>query len=830
MWIRVVDKKGNMNKVNPKQTSKKVLVSTICSLFILSFFIPVGSIVDAQQPLDSWVAQPMYISPFAGSTTPQGYNLTQIQTAYNLPSSGGAGTTIAIIDAYDTPNILNDYTTFCNQFGLPNNSTGNFIVHKMPGVFRTDSGWAMETCLDVEWAHAIAPEAKILLVEATSPSDNALLAAIDYATSQPGVVAVSMSWGGEEFWWEANYEFHFNKPGITFFASSGDDGSKVMWPAVSANVVSVGGTTLNLNPDGTVISETAWRNSSGGVSNYVAMPIFQTNFGLDFPNRAVPDVSYNGDASTGVAVCYNNLWYKVGGTSAGAPQWAAIQALGLSVTGNNLYGRAKSTYSSYFRDITSGSNYVNSTTSGYDLVTGLGSPLTVNFGTEVTVSPTYGPPGGLITLNGVGFTPGSSVNISYQNSFNSPWVPLINNLAISSNDFSYPFSAPDLLQNNAAGDNPSQFDTITFKVMDNSSGRSYNTTIPYVEWRRGIAQIGNLTARGLYGNNTNLALTLFVQNGDSLPFSGKWFSPGNISLFWDGAVNLGTVLTDESGFFNTTLQVPTTTPGQHTLVIKDNSSDFCVNLTRLPTIGNNFTGTWQTSEVRLTLTPDYGVNETFYRINGGATFNVSSDGQPTITIEGSNNTLEYWSTWSLDGTSTLELPHVILTGIKLDKTAPTGSITPSEVIVDIPNITLSLNASDGVSGVAQMRFANDNSNWSSWEPYGGSKEWTLQSGDGIKSIFVQFMDNAGLISTYNCTITLETSTTSMSPLTSTASTTPIPTQTPTQAPTPSSLNTSTPTPEPSVTPQVPELNMQIILVLLIVSTLLLALISKRKRK
>jgi len=325
-------------------------------------------------------------------------------------------------------------------------------------------------------------------------------------------------------------------------------------------------------------------------------------------------------------------------------------------------------------------------------------------------------------------------------------------------------------------------------------------------------------------------LTLFVQNGDYLPINGEWFSPGNILLLWDGAVNLGTVLTDEIGFFNTTFQVPTTTPGQHTIVIRDDRADFYINLTRLPIIGNNFTDNWQTSEVRLNLTPDYGVNETFYRINGGATFNVSSDGQPTITIEGSNNTLEYWSTWSLDGTSTLELPHVILTGIKLDKTAPTGSITPSGVIVDIPNITLSLNASDGVSGVAQMRFANDNSYWSNWESYGVSKEWTLQSGDGIKNIFVQFMDNAGLISTYNCTVTLETATNSMSPLTSTTSVTPTPTQTPTQTPTPSPLNALTPTPEPSLTPQVPELNMQIILIILIVSTLLLALIFRRNRK
>ena len=105
----------------------------------------------------------MYISPFAGSSTPIGYSPSQIRTAYNLPSSGGNGTTIAIIDAFDTPNILNYFNSFSNQYNLPDNSTGNFIVHKMAQNMQTDGNWAMETCLDVEWAHAIAPNATILL-------------------------------------------------------------------------------------------------------------------------------------------------------------------------------------------------------------------------------------------------------------------------------------------------------------------------------------------------------------------------------------------------------------------------------------------------------------------------------------------------------------------------------------------------------------------------------------------------------------------------------------------------------------------------------------------
>jgi hypothetical protein len=752
--IRSVSNKGNMDKVNRIYASK-FMVFVTCSIFVIAYFAPIA--VSDAQPDDEWVAHPMYISPFGGFPAPVGYSPSQIRTAYNLPSSGGAGTTIAIIGAYDTPNILNYYNAFSIQYGLPDNTTGNFVVHKMSSNMRTDSDWAMETCLDVEWAHAIAPDAKILLVEAVSNSRNSLLSAVDYATSYPGVVAVSMSWGGAEFSNEANYYYdsHFNKPGITFFAASGDDGSGVMWPAVSANVVGVGGTTLNLNADGTVISETAWRNSSGGLSKYVASPAYQTSYGLTYSKRAVPDVSYNGNASTGVAV-YNGTWWKIGGTSAGAPQWAAIHALGLSVTNSNLYRRAKSAYSSYFRDISSGSNYVNPATADYDLVTGLGSPLKINFGTEVTVSPTSGPPAGAITLNGVGFTAGSSVNISYLNPLTSTWVSITNNSATPSQGFSYAMNAPDFLQNNTAGDNQPFYDSIVFRAQDNSNGYSYNTTVPYTEWRRGLAQVGDSVAAGLYGNNTNLATNVFVQNGQSVFIAGKWFNPGNTSMLWDGIIDLGTILTDETGFFNTSVLVPTTTVGLHMLTIRDNNSDFCVNLTRLPTVSNDYVDLWHTSDFTINLTPDYNVNETFYRINDGPVCNVTANGQPTITTEGSDNTLEYWSTWNIYGTGIMELTHVTLTGIKLDKTAPTGSITVNSNYVDTTTVTLTLSAADSNSGIAQMRFSNDNNEWSSWEPYDTSKTWTLTAGDGTKIVTVQYMDNAGLSSTYNCTTILDT--------------------------------------------------------------------------
>ena len=793
----------------------KFFVFLVVSLFIVSYLPQVEITTSAAQPDDEWVAYPMHITQLSGSSDPTGYSPAQIRVAYGLPSSGGAGTTIAIIDAYYTQTIWNDLGNFSAQFNLPLPTSSNFEVHNMSTTLSiADSNWTMETCLDVEWAHAIAPDAKILLVEATTNHNYDLLPAVDYARNRTDVVAVSMSWGSNEGSWVTQYDSRFiSSYGAVFFASSGDNGAEVNWPACSPNVVAVGGTTLNFNLDGTVSSETAWSGSGGGISQYEVKPAYQTSYGVNASKRAVPDVSYDANPSTGVSVYCNSSWYKVGGTSAGAPQWAAIQALGLSATNANLYKDAKLAYSSYFRDITNGSNGYPAIP-GYDLVTGLGSPLTVNFG-PLTVSPTSGPAGGLITLNGIGFTANSSVNISYLNPVNSTtWVSINNLTTTSTQNFTYTFNAPDLLQNNTAGDNQPLFDNIVFRAQDNSTGNSYNTTIPYTEWRRGLTQIGNNAATGLYGNNTNLATTAFVQNGQSIIVAGKWFSPGNASLLWDGTINLGTVTTDATGLLNATIQIPTTPAGQHTLTINDGVSNFCVNLTRLPTVTNDYDGLWHVTDFLINLTPDYNVNETFYSINNGSVCNVTVNGQPVITTEGSNNTLEYWSTWDIYGTGTMELPHVTLTGIELDKTAPTGSITTSSDYVSTTTITLNLYATDSVSGVAQMRFSNGNDEWSSWEPYATSKTWTLQNGDGQKTVTVQYMDNAGLISSqYSCTVILDTSETS-NPSLATSSPSPTPSE--------------SPSPEPSATPEVPELSIQMILVLLALSTL--SLVVKYKKK
>lgn len=122
---------------------------------------------------------------------------------------------------------------------------------------------------------------------------------------------------------------------------------------------------------------------------------------------------------------------------------------------------------------------------------------------------------------------------------------------------------------------------------------------------------------------------------------------------------MGNAVIDGNGFFNTTVQAPFTSAGQHKLTINDGDAAFCVNLTRLPEVANDYVDGWHTSDITINLIPDYPMTEIFYRINAGSLCNLTSNGQPTITTEGNSNTLEYWSTWNIYGTSINELPTLL---------------------------------------------------------------------------------------------------------------------------------------------------------------------------
>ncbi len=364
------------------------------SLFLLCLFSALVALLRAQGqgqgpglngPPDQIEARPpIHFRPFI-SPSPSGYTPTQMRHAYGIDqlAGNGAGQIIAIVDAYGSPTIQNDLNVFCATYGLPTVSVE--VYYPQGKVRQINSGWALETSLDVEWAHAIAPGARIALVVAKSASLSNLLGAVKYAVNL-GAKQVSMSWGASEFSSEASYDSYFNHAGVTFLAASGDSGAGVIWPAASPNVTAVGGTSLVLDGAGNVSSESAWSGSGGGVSSYEALPSYQTGW-LAAAGRGVPDVSYNADPNTGVPVYlsdYNNTkgWFTVGGTSAGAPQWAALFALtnasrssSVSSSDPALYATATANYAANFRDITVGNNGAYSASADYDLVTGLGSPL-----------------------------------------------------------------------------------------------------------------------------------------------------------------------------------------------------------------------------------------------------------------------------------------------------------------------------------------------------------------------------------------------------------------------------------------------------------------------
>ena len=341
--------------------------------------------IHARPPL--WTVGPMRFQPM-WAASPTGYSPAQIRHAYGFDQITGSGTgqTIAIVDAYGSPTLASDLAVFCNTFGLPQATLNIYYPQGTPA---SDSGWALETSLDVQWAHAIAPGATLAVVVAKSASLSDLLSAVDYAVNTVGAKQVSMSWGAGEFRSETRNDSHFNKTGVAFFAASGDNGSGVLWPGASPYVVSVGGTTLNLDNTGIVTSETAWSGSGGGVSVYESKPSYQTGW-QSTSKRTVPDVAYNADPYTGYPVYISNYngssgWITVGGTSAGAPQWAAQQALVNASRSTSLgnvvaaiYSVAGVAYAADFFDITSGSNGGYSAKTGYDYVTGLGSTNSPN--------------------------------------------------------------------------------------------------------------------------------------------------------------------------------------------------------------------------------------------------------------------------------------------------------------------------------------------------------------------------------------------------------------------------------------------------------------------
>ena len=392
------------------------------------------------------------------------YTPAQIRAAYGLPAvpastaslsaadaaGFGAGQTIYIVDAYDHPNAFADLGRFSTKFGLPActnvalTAASALPLAKAPStctfsVAYTDAGgalkasapaysadWIAEIALDVQWAHAIAPLARIVLIEVDSANSNSLLGGVALANKMGGGV-VSMSFGAPEGSWVKASDASFTTTGMTYIAAAGDDGAQVLWPAVSPTVLAVGGTSLQWSGSGTRY-EAAWASSGGGVSAVEALPAWQSGTAVPGAGaatmRTVSDVAFNANPTTGQYVALTaqgsttTAWNSYGGTSIGAPQWAGLVAVAnarrvaasqallgdFHATLYKTIAASAGTYAADFADIVDGSDGGCTTcaaATGFDTVTGWGTPnasalLTTLVGSTTSAATTGTPvvPGG----------------------------------------------------------------------------------------------------------------------------------------------------------------------------------------------------------------------------------------------------------------------------------------------------------------------------------------------------------------------------------------------------------------------------------------------------
>lgn len=367
----------------------------------------------------------------------------QIRAAYQMPALPGsfealdaaqralfgAGQTIYVVTAYQAPNLMEDLQTFASQFNLPgcelleiplavvelaphdpadgckiavvNLKVGMRRVGTAPSYVRS---WAVEQTLDVQWAHATAPLARIVVIRTVNSFVNSLMSAMHVAERfGPGVV--SMSFVASEGRWSVDYETIMpNGQGLLLVAASGDRGAQSNWPASSPSVLAVGGSTLRYDVNSQTATESLWSRSGGAFSAVFPRPPYQEQLDVGvsgfttklarqpgLPARATGDVSFNADPLTGQYVAFTEpgktlRWYSYGGTSIGVPQWAGILAVAnsirrldgkslLSDIHTPLYGGALVTGLNDIREGTNGSCAVCAAGDGYDIPSGWGSPV-----------------------------------------------------------------------------------------------------------------------------------------------------------------------------------------------------------------------------------------------------------------------------------------------------------------------------------------------------------------------------------------------------------------------------------------------------------------------
>jgi len=322
------------------------------------------------------------------AAAPSGYGPADLQSAYGLTGVVGSGTpTVAIVDAFAYPSAEADLAVYRSQYGLPACTTANGCLRivgqtggKPPS--RVDTGWDNEQALDLDMVSAACPNCHILLVQASTASFSNLWTGVDYAKTQPGVRAISNSYGNTDSSSYAQYDSHYTGNNMAITVSTGDNGYGAQWPATSPGAVAVGGTSLVRSGTSRGWSETAWNGAGSGCGLGHPKPTWQNGVTDACGGRMEADISANADPNTGVAV-YGPVtrnasgWGVWGGTSESSPFIAGMFALR-----NGNIDAASSVYShtANLNDVTSGSNgtcavaYYCNAQAGYDGPTGLGTP------------------------------------------------------------------------------------------------------------------------------------------------------------------------------------------------------------------------------------------------------------------------------------------------------------------------------------------------------------------------------------------------------------------------------------------------------------------------
>ncbi|MGW1620361.1 putative Ig domain-containing protein [Streptomyces sp. NPDC002172] len=326
------------------------------------------------------------------AAAPSGLSPTNLHSAYNLPSTGGSGLTVAVVDAYNDPNAASDLATYRSTYGLSACTVANGCFKQVSQTGSTtslptnDSGWAGEEALDIDMVSAVCPNCNIILVEANSATDSDLGTAENEAVAL-GAKFVSNSWGGSESSSQTSEDTsYFKHPGVAITVSAGDSDYGAEYPATSQYVTAVGGTALSTSSSTRGWTESVWKTSSSegtgsGCSAYDAKPSWQTDTGCT--KRMESDVSAVADPATGVAV-YDTYggsgWAVYGGTSASSPIIAGVYALAGTPGSSDYPAKYPYSHTSNLYDVTSGNNGSCSTSyfctagTGYDGPTGWGTP------------------------------------------------------------------------------------------------------------------------------------------------------------------------------------------------------------------------------------------------------------------------------------------------------------------------------------------------------------------------------------------------------------------------------------------------------------------------